>query len=391
VTALARGPDVAVIGGGVLGTALAWFLAEAGASVRLYERSAIAAGASGRNSGIVQHPFDPVLAALYRSSVEEYRALSARTDFRFPRAPSGLLYVGRDGPLAARIAAEWGDAWPDARAEVVSGASLPTVEPALAPDLIACRLDVGYPVGPAAATEAFARLARDGGVDVTVGGEARPAVSEDRVVGVELQGAIEPAGAVVVTAGPWSPTLVDPSGAWRPIRPVWGVVASVVVPGAPRHGLEAIDIDIEPGASGDRAGEPFVPVDELVDFSLVPGERSSALGSTFLPTEPEPERWVDALRRVGSRYVPAIAHAPVVGVRHCARPVSLDGRPLVGAVAGLDGLFIAAGHGPWGISTGPGTARMLAGRILGGTGEDAIPAALRPERFGSPLNASSSS
>ena len=379
-----RAPDVSIIGGGIVGTALAWFLAEAGASVRLHERSAIAAGASGRNSGIVQHPFDPVLAALYRSSVEEYRALSARTDFTFPRAPSGLLYVGRDGPLAARIAAEWGGAWPDARAEVLSGASLATVEPALAPDLIACRLDVGYPVGPAAATEAFATLARDGGVEVTVGGEARPAISEGRVVGLELQGAVGPAGAVIVTAGPWSQTLVDPSGAWRPIRPIWGVVASVVVPSAPSHGLEAIDIDIEPGASGDPARDPVVPVDALVDFSLVPGDGASALGSTFLPSEPEPERWVEALRRVGSRYVPGIADAPVVGVRHCARPVSLDGRPLVGAIPGVEGLFIAAGHGPWGISTGPGTARMLAGRILGGTGEDAIPAALRPERFGSP-------
>ncbi|HEX3429232.1 MAG TPA: FAD-dependent oxidoreductase, partial [Candidatus Limnocylindrales bacterium] len=68
-------PDVAVIGGGIIGTAAASFLAAAGARVRLYERTAIAAGASGRNSGILQHPFDAVLARLYLASLVEYRAL----------------------------------------------------------------------------------------------------------------------------------------------------------------------------------------------------------------------------------------------------------------------------------------------------------------------------
>ena len=53
--------DVAVIGGGIVGCALAAFLAEGGARVVLYEREAIAAGASGRNSGVVQDTLDPAL------------------------------------------------------------------------------------------------------------------------------------------------------------------------------------------------------------------------------------------------------------------------------------------------------------------------------------------
>jgi glycine/D-amino acid oxidase-like deaminating enzyme len=60
--------------------------------------------------------------------------------------------------------------------------------------------------------------------------------------------------------------------------------------------------------------------------------------------------------------------------------VSRDGRPLVGAVPWLDRAFVAAGHGPWGISTGPSTARMITDLILGN--EAAIPAALVPGRFG---------
>ena len=383
MTAGARPVDVAIVGGGILGAATAAFLAEAGLTVRLHERSAIAAGASGRNSGIVQQPYDRVLAALYRASLAEYRTLAAGGALAFPAEPAGLLYVGRDGLLASRVAAEWSATWPDVRPEVLDGAALTRLEPALAPDLVACRLGIGFPVAPAAATTAFAELARSHGAEIVVGGEVRPAVEAGRAIGIDIGGGVVHAGAVVVSAGPWTPALIDPSGGWRPIRPVWGVVASIAVPDAPRHGLEAIDIDIEPGTGG-RAPEDMSPIDDLVDFSLVPGSGSSALGSTFLPDEPEPARWIDPLRRVGSRYVPAIAGGAVVGVRACARPVSLDGRPLVGRVPGVADLWIAAGHGPWGISTGPGTARLLADSLLGTVGDHATPEELRPDRFGAP-------
>jgi glycine/D-amino acid oxidase-like deaminating enzyme len=374
--------DVAVIGGGIAGTATAAFLAEAGLRVRLYEREAIAAGASGRNSGIVQHPFDPVLADLYRRSVGEYRALAADPEggFAFPADPAGLLYVGRDGELAGRTAADWASAWPEARPEVVAGAALLRLEPVLARDLVACRLEIGFPVAPASATRAFADRARARGVEVVLGGDARPAIGAGRATGVTVGGILAPADVVVVAAGPWTPGLVDPSGGWRPIGRSWGVVASVELARPPRHGLEAIDIRIEPD---DRAaGDASRPVaDDAVEFSLVPGGGPSALGSTFLPSEPDPTAWVDALRRVGGRYVPEIAAAAVVGLRHCARPISRDGRPLIGRVPWSDGLWVLAGHGPWGISTGPGSARLLADRILGRIADDAIPAELRAGRF----------
>jgi glycine/D-amino acid oxidase-like deaminating enzyme len=64
----------------------------------------------------------------------------------------------------------------------------------------------------------------------------------------------------------------------------------------------------------------------------------------------------------------------------CARPLSLDGRPLLGRAPGVDGLWIAAGHGPWGISTGPASGRLIADLITGAL--DAPPPELDPARFG---------
>ena len=73
--------DVAVIGGGIAGCAFAAFAAEAGASVEVFERERIAAAASGRNSGVVQHPMDPLLAPLFEEtvSVGEVRFLDGTT------------------------------------------------------------------------------------------------------------------------------------------------------------------------------------------------------------------------------------------------------------------------------------------------------------------------
>ena len=65
----------------------------------------------------------------------------------------------------------------------------------------------------------------------------------------------------------------------------------------------------------------------------------------------------------------------------CARPLSLDGRPLVGRVPGTEGLWVAAGHGPWGISTGPASGRLLADLL---DGRVAAPPALDPRRFAPP-------
>jgi glycine/D-amino acid oxidase-like deaminating enzyme len=374
-------PDVVVIGGGIVGSATAAFLAAAGASVALFERTEIAAAASGRNSGVVQHPFDEVLVGLYRRSLELYRDLSAEVpeSFRIDERPAGLLLIGPVAaePVAAGLVQAWAGTYPDASPELVAGADLPALDPALGDDLAACRLDIGYPVGPATATRAFAEVAARLGARVATGTDARLATRDGAAVGVEVDGELLPAGAVVVAAGPWTPAVIG-DGDWPPIRRSWGAVAIVDIDRPPRHVLEEIDIDIEPDDGGDGSAAR----DAGFGFSLVTADGSSALGSTFLPDEPDPSSLVDRLRERGARYVPAIASAEVVGTRACARPVSPDGRPLVGPIPRIGRAFVAAGHGPWGISTGPGSARIVADLVLGRL--DRAPVALDPARFGPP-------
>jgi glycine/D-amino acid oxidase-like deaminating enzyme len=57
--------------------------------------------------------------------------------------------------------------------------------------------------------------------------------------------------------------------------------------------------------------------------------------------------------------------------------VSVDGRPLVGELA-YERRWVAAGHGPWGISTGAATGRLVADAVLG---RASVPAALAADRL----------
>jgi glycine/D-amino acid oxidase-like deaminating enzyme len=319
--------DVAVIGGGIVGCALAAFLAEGGAEVVLYEREAIAAGASGRNSGVVQHPLDDALVGLYEESLRHYEQLEG---FELPTEPVGLLLLS-DGEIEPpREPAEYLE---DARA----------AEPGLKPGLRAYRIDTGRPVPPAAAAHAWAQRARRAGATIEIGEH------------YEVRAATR-----VIAAGPWSAELTGLA-----VTPIWGVVVDLELPDAPLHVLEEAGIDALSSAD--------VP-DVL--FSAVTARGISAIGSTFLPDEPDPEALAPRILANARRFLPDLGTRR--GLRACARPQSKDGRPLLGRLD--EHTYVATGHGAWGITLGPASARLVADQILGRPAE--IPPALSATRSG---------
>lgn len=357
--------DVAVVGGGIAGCAVAAFLAEGGARVRLYEREAVAAGASGRNSGVLQHPMDPALRGLYADSLALYAQLGH--DFPYPAEPVGALVVSDDREALAADRETAAARFPELAPEWLEGRALEAAEPALAPGLFAYRLATGRPVPPAAATRAWAARAAAAGAELRIGQEAALARHDGRVEGVTVAGRLEPAAAVVAAAGPWTADLVP----GVPVRPLWGVVAQVRLPAPPRHSLESAGVEaltVTPAASGMK------PI-----FSLVTAGGVSAVGSTFTPERPDAAGVAPSLLQRGARYVPALAQAEIEGVRACARPLSADGRPLLGPLPGVDGLHLLTGHGAWGVTLGPGSARLVADGVLGAA--PAIPPALAAARL----------
>ena len=345
---------VAVVGGGIVGTAAAAFLAEAGADVTLAEQSEIGAGASGRNSGAVQHPFDSALAPLHDETVAIYRELEAPGTDAFPldRPPDGLIGLSADPAPLEAFAADVRGRLPELDPQLLAPAELEQLEPALSHGLHGCRTETAWAVPPAAATHAFADRARAAGASVVGWPES-----------FELDAEV-----TLVAAGPWTSRVVDPTGRWQPIAPVWGVVAEVELERPPRHVLEEAGIPDLAEALG--AGEAAPQL-----FSLVSSEGRHGLGSSFTREQPDEVSTARALIERGKRFLPDIG--VVSATRACARPVSADGRPLIGQLG--ERLYVCAGHGPWGISIGPASARLVADLILGR--DAAVPRELDAARF----------
>jgi glycine/D-amino acid oxidase-like deaminating enzyme len=376
--------DVVVVGGGIIGCAAAAMMADRGARVVLVEREAIGSGASGRNLGAVQHPFDPLLGALYRESLDRYHALAGASDgaFFIGAVPAGLLLLHRDVDTATEQLGRLRLQVPELAPQLVSPDELVALEPALSPGRAAILLATGYPIPPASATEAWADLAERHRAELVVGTAARIAASGGRVEGVTLDdGSRIVADAVLVAAGPWTPELVDPDGTWRPIHPTYGVTVQLRLgPGAPRHIVEEDEVDAvtRADAATARARAADADGDPPSVFSIATAGELSTLGSTFLPSAPDPVAVERLLLGRAAAFLPGLPDAEVVGRRVCARPQSLDGRPFIGAVGGTDGLFVCAGHGPWGISTGPASAAIAARAVLDGTPPPPELAASRP-------------
>lgn len=356
--------DVVVVGAGIVGCAAAAYLAQAGVRVAVFDAGSIGAGASGRNAGLVEHPFDRDQAALHDETVAILRDVLGEA---FPAQPTGALLLFEDergAEQAVRAAA----AFPELAPELLSPDAVVATEPSVRPGLWGCWMQTGYPVRPEAAVRRFADLARDRGATIVTDTPVALLRDGDGTVrGVAADGDAHRADVVLVAAGAASSALVDPTGQWQPVRPLWGV--SVNLDSAVQPRLPLMD-------GQDEGGVPSA-------FSLIPTPGELALGSTWLADEPDGAPWAARLLADAATYWPSAADATVADVRVCARPHSFDGRPLLGRVAGHSTLWTATGHGGRGVSTGAATARLIAQAIVAGDDRD-VPPPLRADRAGAP-------
>jgi glycine/D-amino acid oxidase-like deaminating enzyme len=360
--------DVIIIGAGIVGCATAYFLAREDISVTVYDPVGIAAGASGRNNGLIEHPYDPASEAIFEESIG---LLADALGEAFSREPVGTLIVARSESEAHEIAADY-TRFPQLAPRLLDPDQVHQAEPLLAPGLWGCMLNTGHPVMPLEATTAFAELAREAGAAFVLGQSIEIVCDGPQVIGVRAGSDQRLADVVLITAGAGSSQLLGDLARPDLVRPLWGVIVSVELPRRPNHPL------IE-GALAAQHGGGEVNIE--APFTLLDSPGWLAVGSTMLEgREPDRELWATRLLERGAEFVPAIAQAQVTGVLVCARPRSFDNRPILGRVPEQDRLWIANGHGGRGMSTGAASARLMADAIRAGT-DAAIPAALNARRL----------
>jgi len=381
-----------VVGGGVIGTSIALELARRGVRTTLIERAELAAGASGRNHGLLLTPLESDLVPMAAASLERYRdvAASASFDVSLDREPIGFLVVPMDGDERAAARAE-------ARAAAACGVDveelaaddLRALEPGLASDAPeAWLLRDGRRLNPALLTVAQALLAVEAGADVrhhlTVrsllrrGGRVSGVITDDGPVGAD---------AVVVAAGPWSPGLLASAGARLPLGGARGWLVHVAPEGpVVRHLVSRAGWHTLP------APEPIPP---FLATDLAPGYPPAIVGALLQPNrdgtmllgasrqqvviaEPEDQETPLRIVRQAIRLAPALRDARVLSAWWGVRPTTPDGRPVVGFVD--EGLLVATGHGSQGVILGGGTG-VLAAAMLTGAPPPFDSAPVRPDRF----------
>jgi glycine/D-amino acid oxidase-like deaminating enzyme len=361
-------PDVVVVGGGIIGAACAHTLANAGAAVTLIERDELAAGASGRNQGWLVAPDDPVNRPLFEPSFARYRDAADRAPLPIwiDPEPVGHLLVGFDeDPEPVLI----GDARLLEREEVLE------LEPAVSPAVQRGWLeDGGRRLDPEALTVGLALLSAEAGVTVRHHLTVRAIdVAGDRVRGVVTDDGRMHADRVVLAAGPWSTSLLEPLGVHLPVRPARGWIVRMRPPTPLVHRLvERVgwrESDWRAGSAGSPSGRAFADegVRSVGGALLNPHPDGSILiGSSREPAiGPEPADPAVPRHQVADaiELVPALAEAEVRSSWWGVRPLSPDDRPLIGSV--LDGLVVATGHGSEGVILGGGTADLVAALVLG--------------------------
>jgi D-hydroxyproline dehydrogenase subunit beta len=388
--------DVIVVGGGVVGCACAGELAGRGLDVLLLERAGLAAGASGRNQGLLLPGLDPTAHLLFREAVEAYLRLAASGAVDFDlRAVGHLLLAADEATLVAAREQAHGIAALGFAVEELDPAGLVAVEPSLAPDLAGgFRSSDGYALDPAATTLAWAEEARRAGAEVRTWTAARRlTVERGRVTGVHTDGGRLAAGAVVLAAGPQTRALAAGLGVELPVTGARGwLLQTAPLPWRVEHAFQEATWPGEDEV-GDQAGPPTMaelaagePTSDAEGTAFTLQQRptgAAVVGASLEPSlreDPEHPETVRGLARRALRFVPGLAGVPVVASWSGVRPITPDGEPLVGPVPGLPGLWVAAGHGPIGVVLAPSTARMLAGHLVDGrAAADAAP--FDPARF----------
>ncbi|MFD2191846.1 glycine oxidase ThiO [Pistricoccus aurantiacus] len=359
--------DFLIIGGGVIGMMSAWQLADAGCNVTLIERGRCANEASWAGGGIVSplYPWrhlEPI-SQLSRWSEGYYPALARQlieeTGIDPEYRQKGLLYLRVDDEAEAKT-------WAARMAkplEQVSANFLYDKEPYLASgfDKALWMPTLGSIRNPRLGQALRARLASHSRVRLEENTQVNGfRLQRDRLEGVETSRGVFSAGRVVVCGGAWTGKLLKSLGVELPVRPVKGQMMIFRTP--PKHGRMLVERVL------------------LMDGRyLIPRSDGRLLiGSTLEEKDFDKSTTDDAKASLLDSAVAMVPELATCEIEHHwagLRPGAPDGMPFIGAVPGIDGLFVNAGHYRNGLVLAPATTRLLVDQLL-----DRVPI-LDPEPF----------
>ena len=373
---LPNSPDTIICGGGVVGAAVAYYLTKLRMRVLIIESHSIARGASGFAAGIISAP-SPLAAgghldSLHSLSFRLHHHLASTLpndtgiDYEFAGCP--MLAVADSASEARALGASAGvvtdqsdsrspSRWVDAAevTEVCPWIDMPVSGGLLNKDSAVLE--------PRRFTEALVAGACRMGASMIQGRVTGVTSTAGHVTGIDLDGEMISGGSVVFASGPWIGDTSDWLGFDIPIYPLKGQILRLRLDG-PCHQIGF--------ANGE--GDYFVPKPSGLVFAGTTEENVGFDDTTTYEARLRILAFVD-------RYVSNVTEAQIVEQTACLRPMSFDDIPLLGPVPGIEGVYVATGHGRSGMSLSTGSGQAMAELIANGRSESLDLAPFDPVRF----------
>lgn len=360
--------DVVVVGGGIMGTAAAYFLAaDSDRDVALVERDNVAAGSTGDSSAILRHHYggDEIYTDMAHWSHEFFRSFEAETGQPIAHADSPLVRFGEDDTAAGEYAAAGYDVLADRDIPVtwVDADELPDRYPmydGLEDFDFAVSDDTAAYSDGADAANGFARAAADEGATVVTGvGVESVLVEGGAVVGVETGDGDVDCDEVVVAAGPWTPELAADVGVDVPITPTREQVVIL----SPGDGYVEAFPDLTPTTSM-PGGEWYLRPDFGGNVLVATHYLTEATDPDDYDDTPDEETLLELTGLVTER-MPGLADAGIQG-QYCGVYSTTPDHDFVIDDTGPEGCYFACGFSGHGFKHGPAVGRIVRDLVVDG-------------------------
>jgi D-amino-acid dehydrogenase len=356
---MSPGTRIVVIGGGIVAASVAYHLARRGTQVVTVEAD-LPGRATSAGAGIIC-PW-----AEASDDADAYYQLSADGAAYYPRllamlaedgqpetsyARVGTLCVAEDEraltPISATLRARLPDRPEIGEVELVAAGEPQRRFPPLSPRLAGVWIGGGARIDGRSIRDSLLQAAVARGAS-RMRGTAVLDHAGGRVTGVSVGSDRIFADAVVVAAGAWTAQVYAEIGWQLPIGPQRGQILHVELPGARTESWPVILPPEDPYLLGFPAGRV-----------VLGATRESDAGFEYRVTV----GGVSALLAAAAGIAPGLAEATMVETRVGFRPVTRDGLPLIGLLT--EGVVVAAGNGPEGLTAGPWTGAAAAAVAFG--------------------------
>ena len=364
---MASTANVIVIGGGIIGCSVAYYLARSGAQVTLFDKEAIGSGASAHATGslsllgaeFTEGPSFRFALNAYREFAPLVKDLEAATgaDLLFQQRPSLRLALDDDEEKLIKDLMIWQQ--PHVSMRWIDRREVQAVEPRLTDQIQgAVYEDESAQLDSYRLTLALAQAAERLGAEILLREVTGLLVEGSRVTGVRTASGEAQCDVVVLAAGAWAAAFSEDLCFPVPVRPLKGERLMLRYDGPPLPVL----------ISSPKRGHMISRLDGLLSVGSTGGrdydQEELFWGEEFDRVPTEGAR-LELLQRAIDVF-PALESAELVHQLAGSRPLSPDRMPIIGPVPGMDGVVLATGHTTKGIHLGPITGRVIADYVMGG-------------------------